>query len=56
LNGKNKLKENITYSTTSVRNGQSYDLNLLLKGNDALTIKIINNTGIEEVEKYTRMK
>ena len=56
MNGKNKLKENITYSTMSLRNGQSYNLDILLKGNDALTIKVTDATGIEEVEKYVRMK
>jgi len=56
LNEKNKLKENITYSTISLRNDQSYDLDILMKGNDALTIKASYPTGIEEVEKYIRMK
>ena len=54
--GKNKLKENITYSSISLRNGQSYDVDILLKGNDALTRKVTDATGIEEVEKYVRMK
>jgi len=56
MNGKSKLKENIAYSTISTRNGQSYDLDIFMKGNDALTIKATYTTGIEEVEKYTRMK
>jgi hypothetical protein len=56
MDGKNKLKEDITYSTIAGRNGQSYDLDILMKGNDVLTIKVTDTTGIEEVEKYARMK
>ncbi|MEO6330555.1 MAG: hypothetical protein ABIO55_16590 [Ginsengibacter sp.] len=56
LNGKNKLKETITYSTISSGNGQSHDLDISLKGTDAVTIKTTDAAGIEEVEKYIRMK
>ncbi len=56
MNEKKKLQENITYSTISIRKGQSYDLDILMKGNDALTIKAAYTTGIEEVENYERMK
>ena len=55
MNGKNKLQENITYSTISIRKGQSYDLDILMKGNDALTI-VTYPSEIEEVEVYERMK
>jgi hypothetical protein len=56
VNGKTKLRENITYSTISERNGQSYNLDIVMKGNDALTIKATYATGAEEVENYKRMK
>lgn len=56
VSGQNKLKENVTYSTKSIKNGQSYDLDILMKSNDALTIKAAYTTGIEEVENYERMK
>lgn len=56
MNGKNKLKENITYSTLSLRKDQSYDLDIFITGNDVLTQKVTYATGIEEIEKYTRMK
>jgi len=56
VNGKTRLKENITYSAISIRNGQSYDLDILVKGNNALAIKVTYPTGIEEVENYVRMK
>ena len=56
MNEKNKLQENITYSTISIKKDQLYDLDILMKGNDALTIKAADTTGIEEVESYERMK
>ncbi len=56
MNGRNKVKENITYSPIYIRKDQSYDLDILMKGNDALTIKVIYSSEIEEVEVYKRMK
>lgn len=54
--GKNGLKENVSYSTTSIRKGKSFDLEILMKGNDAFTVTSIPAAGIEKVEKYSRMK
>ena len=56
MNEKNKLQEHITYSTISIKKDQLYDLDILMKGNDVLTIKAADTTGIEEVENYERMK
>jgi hypothetical protein len=56
VNEKSKLKEDITYSTSSSRNGQSYELDIFIKANNNLMLKFTNASGIEEIEKYTRMK
>ena len=56
MNGKDKLKESISFSTISARSTQSYDLDIFLKGNDQLTIKASYSPEIEEVESYIRMK
>ncbi len=52
----NRLKENITYSNMSARKDKSYNVNILMKGNDAFIATFINDSGIQEVEKYMRMK
>jgi hypothetical protein len=53
---KNKLQKNITYSTIPERKARSYDSHIFMKSNDELTIMAIDNTGIEEIEHYVRMK
>lgn len=56
MNGRNNLKENISYSTKAVRKGKSYVLDVIMKDKDTFTTTSVNADGVREVEKYSRMK
>lgn len=56
INEKNRLKEKVSYSTRSMRKGRSYNVDVAMKGSDLMTLKVMHAPGIEEVERYVRMK
>lgn len=55
MNG-TKAKESLTSSTYSVVRGQSFDLEIELKGTDEFTQTIVFKDGSKEVETYQRLK